>query len=63
MQLLGAAIGDSDGSERRKAVEGAATGALVAGGKKPIDYDRIIAKFGPTRVVDKCMENRGYTIS
>ena len=45
--------------------------AIITGGSRGIgaataadanDYDRLITKFGPTGIVDKCMANRGYNI-
>lgn len=42
------------------ALTGLAIGAAV--GANQVDYSRIMAKFGPTAVVDRCMVGRGYKI-
>ena len=58
----GAALGSSLDSETAL-VTGAYTGAIVgtiAGSN--VDYNGVIAKFGPTAVVDRCMQGRGYKI-
>jgi outer membrane lipoprotein SlyB len=53
---LGAAIGDSD-----YALAGAAYGA-AAGAATPGDYTHDLVKYGPRRVVDRCMTERGHAI-
>lgn len=62
--VVGAAVGSSVGAgtgyqgdmTRLGSAQGAAMGALSAS-----DYAGV-AKFGPNRIVDRCMANRGYEI-
>jgi uncharacterized protein YcfJ len=63
--IVGAAVGNAlDGNDDSAttvgAVYGAGIGAATAADAN--DYDRLITKFGPTAIVDKCMANRGYNI-
>jgi uncharacterized protein YcfJ len=63
--MVGAAVGNAlDGNDDSAttvgAVYGAGIGAATAADAN--DYDRLITKFGPTAIVDKCMANRGYEI-
>lgn len=67
--LIGAALGAGGGallSDRpsRGAGQGAIVGGAIgaAAGGTGVDYTRDIAKFGPTVIVDRCMQNRGYTL-
>lgn len=63
--LVGHAIGsNNDYHTGRSATAGALYGGAIAGvaGADAIDYSRVIAKFGPTAVVDRCMQGRGYKI-
>lgn len=67
--LIGAAIGHSVGQQNdyhsgRAATAGAAYGAAIGGssGVDAIDYSRVIAKFGGSAVIDKCMIGRGYQV-
>ena len=67
--FVGAAIGhtvagNNRGHKGRAATAGAVYGAAIAGaqGSEEIDYTRLIAKFGPTAVVDRCMVGRGYKV-
>ena len=68
--VAGAAIGrvasnnSSSLSSGRATTAGALYGGAIGGaiGADGVDYSRTIAKFGPTRVVDDCMTNRGYEI-
>lgn len=62
---IGAAIGNSmdsndDSSTTIGAIYGAGVGASVQA--EGNGYDRLMVKFGPTAVVDRCMVNRGYTV-
>ena len=62
---VGAVIGNAfddnnDSATTVGAVYGAGLGAASAA--EANDYNRVITKFGPTGIVDKCMENRGYQI-
>lgn len=65
--LAGAVIGSAIGSNNdyhsgRTATTGAILGGTIAAssGADAIDYGREMAKFGPTIVVDRCMEQRGW---
>ena len=67
--FIGAAVGhgiagNNDGHTGRAATAGAVYGATIAGsqGAEEVDYTRVIAKFGPTAVVDRCMVGRGYKV-
>ena len=62
--VAGAAIGNNVGNNSGNATAGAVYGGLIGGavGAEQVDYSRTIAKFGPTAVIDRCMNNRGYTI-
>ena len=57
---IGAAIGDSGGRERSTATVGALYGASIA--RTDVDITRTIQKFGPTKIIDQCMTDRGYKI-
>ena len=62
---VGAAVGNAlddnnDSATSVGAVYGAGLGAASAA--EANDYNRVITKFGPTAIVDKCMENRGYQV-
>ena len=62
---LGTAIGQNNNVHSGHALTtGAIYGAALGGasGVDAIDYSRVIAKFGPTEVVDRCMARRGYYI-
>ena len=63
--VVGAAVGNAlddknDSSTSVGAVYGAGLGAASAA--EANDYNKVITKFGPTVIVDKCMEHRGYQI-
>ena len=63
--VVGAAVGNAlddndDSATTVGAVYGAGLGAASAA--EANDYNRVIIKFGPTAILDKCMENRGYQI-
>ena len=63
--VVGAAVGNAldnnnDSATTVGAVYGAGLGAASAA--EANDYNRAITKFGPTAIIDKCMENRGYKI-
>ena len=67
--LIGAALGAGGGAllsdqPSRGAGQGAIVGGAIgaAAGGTAVDYTRDIAKFGPTIIVDRCMQNRGYTL-
>lgn len=62
---IGAAIGNSldsndDSGTTIGALYGAGVGASVQA--EGNGYDRLMVKFGPTAVVDRCMINRGYMV-
>ena len=63
--MVGAAVGNAlddydDSATTAGAIYGAGIGAASAA--EGNDYNRLITKFGPTAIVDKCMANRGYNI-
>ena len=63
--VVGAAVGNAlddnnDSATTVGAVYGAGLGATSAA--EANDYNRVITKFGPSAIVDKCMKNRGYQI-
>jgi uncharacterized protein YcfJ len=53
--VIGASVGDSDYAAMG-AVYGAASGASTN------DYSYDLVKYGPRRIVDRCMNNRGHQI-
>ena len=59
--LVGGVAGSYDGDAGSGAAAGAAYGAAL-GAASETDYERDFIKFGPRRVVDRCMANRGYNI-
>ena len=63
--VVGAAVenasdNNNDSATSVGAVYGVGLGAAYAA--EANDYNRVITKFGPTAIVDNCMENRGYQI-
>ena len=61
--LVGAAIGNAlDGDDDSGTTVGAAVGALSATDINDTNYTDIMADFGPGRVIDRCMADRGYDI-
>ena len=63
--VVGAAVGNAlddnnDSATTVGAVYGASVGAASAA--EANDYDRLMTKFGPSAIIDKCMANRGYKI-
>ncbi|MDB2391377.1 YMGG-like glycine zipper-containing protein [Alphaproteobacteria bacterium] len=63
--VIGQVVGDTNEYHTgRSATAGAIYGGAVGGamGADRIDYSHTIAKFGPTGVVDRCMNDRGYRI-
>lgn len=64
--VIGSAIGQNSDSlhSGRTATAGAIYGGAIgsAAGAEQTDHSRIIAKFGPTKIVDKCMTRRGWHI-
>ena len=64
--IFGEAVGNTvddnnDSATTVGAVYGAELGAVSA--TVANDYNRVVRKFGPTAIVDKYMENKGYQIS
>ncbi|MCE8417790.1 glycine zipper family protein [Rhodovulum sulfidophilum] len=57
---VGAIAGNNTGYQNDYILTGAAAGAL--GGAGSGDYGRDLVEYGPRRVVDRCMANRGYQI-
>lgn len=63
--LVGAAVGNAlDGNNDSGTTVGALYGAGIGASSatETNDYNRLITKFGPSAIVDKCMANRGYQI-
>ena len=63
--LVGAAVGNAlDGNNDSGTTVGAIYGAGIGASSatEASDYNRLITKFGPSAIVDKCMANRGYQI-
>ena len=63
--VVGAAVGNASYNNNDSATSVGAVygvGLCAASAAEANDYDRVITKFGPTAIVDKCMENRGYKI-
>ena len=63
--VVGAAVGNAlDGNNDSGTTTGAIYGAGLgaASAAEANDFNRVITKFGPTAIIDKCMENRGYQI-
>ena len=58
--VAGGIVGNSLGNVQNGGQKGAAIGALV--GSQNTDYSYDLVTFGPQRVVDRCMTNRGYRI-
>jgi len=56
----GAIVGNNTSYKNEAIKYGAVTGA--AAGATSGDYTRDLVKFGPRRVVDRCMANRGHAI-
>ena len=63
--VVGAAVGNASDNNNDSATSVGAVygvGLCAASAAEANDYNRVITKFGPTAIVDKCMENRGYKI-
>ena len=63
--LVGAAVGNAlDGNDDSGTTVGAIYGAGIGAtsAAEANNYNRLITKFGPSAIVDKCMTNRGYQI-
>ena len=63
--LVGAAVGNAlDGNDDSGTTVGAIYGAGIGASSaaEANDYNRLIIKFGPSAIIDKCMANRGYQI-
>ncbi|RWR08521.1 glycine zipper family protein [Paenirhodobacter populi] len=58
--LLGAAVGSHASNQGDLIGVGAATGALAGAGSG--DYTHDLVTYGPRRVVDRCMDGRGYKL-
>ena len=59
--VLGAALGSDDGNAGSGAALGAASGASIGAASDTAHSDDLI-KYGPRRVVDRCMKGRGYKV-
>ena len=61
--VVGAAVGNAlDGNDDSGTTVGAIYGAGIGASSaaEANDYNRLITKFGPAAIIDKCMANRGY---
>ena len=58
--VLGAAVGTRGPNQGDLIATGAATGALAGGVSG--DYNHDLVTYGPRRVVDRCMQGRGYQL-
>ena len=58
--IAGAVVGSGSSYQRDLTAYGAASGA-AAGAAASAQY-YALARFGPNRIIDRCMANRGYTI-
>ncbi len=58
--IVGSIAGDSGHHQGRYTRAGAFTGALASASDNA--YSEDIVRFGPRRVVDRCMSDRGYRI-
>lgn len=56
----GAVVGNNTGYKNDYILAGTAAGA--AGGAASTDYSYDLVKFGPRRIVDRCMADRGHSI-
>lgn len=56
----GAALGHNSGNQGTYVRTGVAAGAIGGAASGDTDYD--LVKFGPRRVVDRCMAERGHAI-
>lgn len=57
---VGSAVGSGTGMQRDYTRMGAASG--VAAGAGASTNEQLIARYGPNKIVDRCMAGRGYTI-
>lgn len=62
--LMGAVVGAAAGHNSRYQGDLIAQGAVVgaAAGAASGDYTHDLVKYGPRRIVDRCMRERGHTI-
>jgi len=58
--LTGAVVGSGTGYQGRFVAAGALSGATA--GASTTDYSYDLVEFGPRRVVDRCMTDRGHSI-
>ena len=58
--IAGAVVGSGSNYQGEMAAYGAATG--MAAGAATNDYTQDLVKFGPRRIVDRCMNDRGHKI-
>ena len=58
--LFGAVVGAGSDSQGDMIASGSAAGASA--GVSSNDYGHDLVKFGPRRVVDRCMSDRGYAL-
>ncbi len=62
--LVGAALGAAVGTRSLNQGDMIGTGAAIGGlaGATSGDYTNDLVTYGPRRVVDRCMQGRGYTL-
>ncbi|MDA9953554.1 glycine zipper family protein [Planktomarina sp.] len=58
--VTGAVVGSGSGYQSELTAYGAASG--MAAGAASNDYTYDLVKFGPRRVIDRCMVNRGHVL-
>ena len=58
--ITGAVVGSGSDYQSELTAYGAASG--MAAGAAANDYTRDLVKYGPRRVIDRCMANRGHTL-
>ena len=57
---VGSAVGSGSGSQGDYTRYGAAAG--MASGAGAATNEQLIARYGPNKIVDRCMANRGYSV-
>lgn len=58
--ITGAVVGSGSGYQGELAAYGAASG--MAAGAAATDYTHDLVTFGPRRIVDRCMTERGHVV-
>lgn len=58
--IVGAAVGTNTSYQNDLVASGAASGAAAGAAASGQYYE--LARFGPNRIIDRCMANRGYNV-